>query len=296
MTQPFPMLIFRQTTIGIALLMAPAPGLAQESAGVWDSLGSILGAVGTRSAGIVRWTFPRSDLTVRVEDVTIAASLALGSWAGFGVVGGDTVVMGDLVLRTTELRGALDQLSRSGLTVTAVHNHLVGEEPRMIYVHYMGRGSALILARRVREVLDRTATPAPTATPPAAVIIDTALIHHELGIPSKANGTVAQVSVDLAPDIVRMHGEPLAHALGLLSPINLQLVTPGRYVATGDFAVAGEAVQRVLDALTRSGVLITALHSHMIGESPPVYFIHFWADGAPVEVLRALRAAVDSAR
>jgi len=84
-------------------------------------------------------------------------------------------------------------------------------------------------------------------------------------------------------------------ALGYGSPVNIQMVSTQRAVATGDFAVPGTRVEPLLGALARNGITATALHTHMIGESPAIYFIHFWADGPLADVVRGLKAAVDAA-
>ena len=93
-----------------------------------------------------------------------------------------------------------------------------------------------------------------------------------------------------------MDGMTVTPALGYASPVNIQAVDASRAVATGDFAVVGEKVQPMLQAFAAQGITATALHTHMISESPKVYFIHFWADGPLVKVVEGLRAVVDAAR
>jgi hypothetical protein len=74
------------------------------------------------------------------------------------------------------------------------------------------------------------------------------------------------------------------------------MVDGRRAVATGDFTLTGEQVDPLLDALARNGIVATAVHSHLIGESPTLYYVHFWADGELRTVLRGLRTALDAAR
>jgi hypothetical protein len=62
----------------------------------------------------------------------------------------------------------------------------------------------------------------------------------------------------------------------------------------GDFIMTGHEVQPVLQAMRRGGMHILALHNHMIGETPPVYFLHYWGSGAAPQLAQALRAALDS--
>jgi hypothetical protein len=139
------------------------------------------------------------------------------------------------------------------------------------------------------------ATASPHAAPEAPTI-DTAMVYGALGTSGKANGDVAQLSYILVPGRVTMEGHTVVPALGYGSPINVQMMSASRAVATGDFAVVGEKVHGVLGARARHDIAGTAVHSHLIGERPTICCIHFWADGAPADVLQGLRAAVDAAR
>ncbi len=135
-----------------------------------------------------------------------------------------------------------------------------------------------------------------TAPAPQPLTIDTALVFNTLGLHGRAQGAVAQVSVVLVPGTVTLHGRTLTPALGYGTPINVQAVSPDRAVATGDFTVLAAKVTPVFEALTAHGITATALHSHLVGEEPKLYYMHFWADGSLSDVLRGLRAALDAAR
>lgn len=282
----------------LLVIASPYASSAQSNLGAaWDSVGSILQAPGMLTGGYRRYNLPRGDITLRVGDVTVAPSLALGAWAGFGGTPTDAIMMGDLVLTNAEIKPVLAEFARQRLDVTAVHNHLTGEEPRITYVHFHGQGRASDLATRLNHVLALTATPRPvTASSPKPVTIDTAMVFRALGASGKAQGDVAQLSFILVPGRVTMHGRTVVPALGYGSPVNVQMVDPSRAVATGDFAVLGTEVDGVLDALATHDIAATAVHSHLIGEQPPLYYLHFWADGRLTDVLRGLRAALDAAR
>ena len=269
---------------------------AQNGQGaLWDSVAVILRAPASAAAGYTRYNFPRRDIALKVGDVAVAPGLALGSWAGFAGSADSAVAMGDLVLLPGELSAALRELDQAGLEVTAIHNHLAGEVPALSYVHFHGEGKVLSLAAAVDRALLRTATPRPvTAAAAAPVSIDTAAVFRVLGIRGRASGAVAQLSPVLVPGAVTAHGHTLVPALAYGSPINLQLVSADRMVAAGDFAVLEARVTPLLHALTSHGITATAMHSHLVGESPRVYYIHFWADGKPSEVLEGLGAALRS--
>jgi hypothetical protein len=286
-------------TRALLLLMSlPATALGQGApAAPWDSVGKILGTRPTPTGGYYRYTWPRRDLTLRIGDVTVAPALGLGMWAGFAGDPADATMMGDLVLTSDELKPVLDALARQRIAVTAIHNHLAGATPEITYVHFHAQGPALALAVRLDSVLARTGAPRPvTPAPPAPLTIDTALVFGTLGISGRAQGAVAQVSTQLVPGPVTVDGHPVNAALAHGTPINLQMVGPDRLVATGDFTVLGSRVAPVIDALVAHGITATALHTHLIGDEPRVYYIHFWADGPVARVTAGLRAALDAAR
>ena len=282
----------------LVLNALPRVASAQSSlAAPWDSVGRILKTSGALTGGYYRYGWPRRDLTLRIGDVTVSPALALGAWAGFSGDPTDATMMGDLVLTSGELKPVLAELARQRIAVTAIHNHLAGEEPQITYVHYHGQGAALELAVRLDRVLALTGAPRPvTMAPPQPVTIDTALVFGTLGLAGRAQGAVAQMSTVLVPGTVTMHGRTVTPALGYGTPVNIQALGPDRAVAAGDFAVLAAKLAPVLEALTAHGITATAVHSHLVDEEPTIYYMHFWADGPLPDVLRGLRAALDAAR
>ena len=287
------------TALPLLLLLSLAGGRASAQAKsdpLWDSVGAILKSPPTAASGYIRYNFPRRDIPLKLGDVSVAPGLALGSWAGFAGKADSAVAMGDLVLLGSEVTAVLRELDQAGIEVTAIHNHLAGEVPALTYVHFHAEGTALSLATALDRVLARSATPRPVAAAaPATLSIDTAMVFSALGIRGRASGAVAQLSPVLVPVPVTIGGRPLIAALAYGSPINVQLVSPDRMVGAGDFAILEARVTPLLHALTSHGITATAMHSHLVGESPRIYYIHFWADGKPNDVLAGLRAALDAA-
>ncbi len=262
--------VFEVLVLGcLAAPLAAQAGLGQP----WDSVGRILETPGVSAGSYYRYNLPRRDITLRVGDVTVAPALALGAWTGVSGDPKDATMMGDLVVTSRELGPVLAELARQRINVTAVHNHLVGEEPQITYVHFHRQGDALHLATRLNGVIALTATPRPVAaTLPKPLAIDTSAVFGTLGRSGKAQGEIAQLSFILVPGTVTMDGRTVTPALGYGSPINVQMVNPSRAVATGDFAVTGVNVDAMLDALASHGIVATAVHSHLIGESPQLYY------------------------
>ncbi len=266
-----------------------------QNATTWDSVGAVLQSTAVSGGGYQRYNFPRRDITLRIGDLTVSPALALGTWAGFSGTPDEATMMGDLVLLTDEMKPVLSELARQGLDVNAIHNHLAGESPSIRNVHYHGQGRAIDLARRLDRVLALTATPRPVGiAAPRPATFDTTMVFRALGISGRAQGDVANVTYMLVPVSVTMHDHPVEPTMSFRSPVSIQMVDSTRAVATGDFAVLGARVDPVLDALAGNGITATAVHSHLVGEQPTIYFIHFWADGRPSEVLRGLRAAAEA--
>lgn len=284
------------TLVVATCLAAPALGAQLAPEPAYDSVAAILRTPLVVQGGYRRFNLPRRDLTVSHGDVTIAPALALGGWVGFDGDGRAAMVMGDLVVTASELGDVERALVAGGIEVQAVHNHLVGEVPAIAYVHLHAHGAPVAIARALDAALARTGTPRPVAAAAGPVTADTARVFAALGARGRGTGAVASVTLELVPGPVRAGGMPLRASLALASPINVQFVSPGRAVATGDFAVTGGQLQPLVRALVTGGVTVTAVHSHLVGESPQVLYVHFWGDGDPDAVLATLRAAADAAR
>lgn len=280
----------------LILAGVPAPAQAPRAA-VWDSVGAILQTPPVAAGGYQRFNLPRRDLALKVGELAVSPSLGLGAWVGFVGSGPDTTMMGDLVVLPSELKGVLAELSAQNVTVTAIHNHLAGETPSIRNIHFHGQGRPMDLARRLDRVIALTATPRPVVPAQRRPLsVDTAMVFRELGPGASASGDLVTMTWMLVPGPVTMHGHPVDASLSLRSPVAIQFIDSTRAVATGDFTILGERVDPLMDALAANGIMATALHSHMIGEQPTTYYVHFWADGRHLDVLRGLRAAAEAGR
>jgi hypothetical protein len=261
----------------------------------WSAVDQALGRSGTTQPdGVRRYGFPRSDLHVQLDGVAIKPALALGGWLAFQPMGRDSMVMGDLVLTPEEVNPVMAELLKGGIQVTAVHNHLLRSSPETIYMHVFGRGDPVRLAASLHSALGLSHTPPPS--PPAAaqpaIDLDTAAVDRILGGSGKASGGVYQFTFPRAERIME-DGMQEPASMGTGTAINFQPVGAGRAAITGDFVLLAGEVDPVMRALRSGGIEITALHSHMLGEQPTIYFMHFWAVDEATRLATGLRTALD---
>jgi hypothetical protein len=269
----------------------------QSSAAVnWSTVEQTLGRKGALNpGGVMKFGFPRSDLQVTVGDVQLKPALALGGWVAFKpLAGGRAMALGDLVLTPDEVGPVMQRLQQGGISQTAVHNHLLGEDPRVMYMHIMAEGDAGQLAETLRAALGESKTPltvSPPAAPNAAIDLDTTAVARALGYSGKVNGGVYQVSVPRAERITDM-GQEIPPSMGVATGINFQPTGGGKAAITGDFVLLGSEVNPVMRTLRENGIQVTAVHSHMLQESPRLFFMHFWANDDATKLATGLHAAL----
>jgi hypothetical protein len=282
-------------SVGPSRAVQGQPGGAGAQLG-WAAVERALGRPGAAQPGdVVRFSFPRSDLHVTVDGVQLRPALALGSWIAFRrVEGGTAMAMGDLVLAEDEVAPVMSRLQQGGVQQTAVHNHLLRESPRVMYMHVEAHGDPLRIAETVRAALGLTRTPMeppPAQTAAGAIDLDTAAVARALGHSGRVNGGVYQVSVPRA-ETIREGGHEVPPSMGVATAINFQPTGGGRAAITGDFVMIAGEVNPVIRVLRENGIEVTALHSHMLGEEPRLFFMHFWANDDAVKLANGLRAAL----
>jgi uncharacterized protein DUF1259 len=284
---------------GLALIVVDGQAQRPLAPIDWKQVDQALGKSGALQAdGAYKLALPRGDLHVTAGGVVVKPTLALGSWVGFKQVSDtDAMLMGDLVLVESEIGPVVGQLQEGGIEQTALHNHLLQESPHVMYMHVAGRGRPVRLAGAIHAALALTGTPFGAAPPPAATPegtlgIDTAQIGGILGYHGKVNGGVYQVGVPRA-ETVTADGIEVPPSMGLATAINFQPTGGGNAAITGDFVLLGTEVNPVIRALRSSGIAITALHSHMLTETPHLFFVHYWANDDALKLARGLRAALE---
>jgi hypothetical protein len=279
------------------LFVTSASSQTAAGTGDWKQVEDAMGRPGQAQPGdVIRFGMPRKDLHMVLNGVEIKAGLALGSWAAFKRHGSEAMVMGDLVLTEDEVEPVMLKLQEGGIQESALHNHLLGESPHVMYMHIVGHGDPAQMAKAIREALTLTKTPAPSASPaaqtPAELGFDQKQVEQIIGHAGKVNGGILQIGVPRAETITDS-GIAVPPSMGVATALNFQPTGSGKAAITGDFVLLGAEVNPVIKALRQNGIAVTAVHSHMLMEEPRLFFMHFWANDDAVKLAKGLRAALD---
>jgi hypothetical protein len=244
----------------------------------------IASAAGTKATttpdGAVRIAWARTDVAVKVDGMGLKPFAGLGSWAAFTAAPHGAMVMGDTVVFQDEVAPAMDAAFAGGPEVSALHNHFFYDEPKVYFMHIGGIGEPKKLASAVKGVWDaikkvRADRPQPATNfggdAPKEGKIDAAAIEKALGHKSETQAGVVKVTIGRES---KMHGVSVGGSMGITTWAAFS-GSDDLAAVDGDFAMAATEVQPVLRALRKANINVVALHNHMIGEQPALYFTHF---------------------
>jgi hypothetical protein len=285
--------------LGVCLIL-PRLSAAQQMPAEYQQLLTTLGRSGDFKANVLKVNIPRNDVQVTVAGVRTPTPFGFGGWLAFTKgTGGMEIMMGDLVLLQDEISPVMSALLDNGFDVTALHNHFLQDEPRMMYMHVHGHGTAADLAKKVKPALDligkgRTAPPATAAaaTAGAAPKIDGARLSQIVGQPGEQTGDVYKITIGRDDLKLTEMGAPINARMGLNTWAAF-VVTDADAAIAGDVAMLGTEVTPVLKALRQHGIDIVAIHQHMTNTTPTVYFLHYWGKGRADQLAAGFKAALD---
>ena len=257
-----------------------------------ETIEDIIGKKGTLQADVLKFTFPRYDLKVNIGTITLEPEFALTSWMALHQVNNDCTVMGDIVLLEDEVSPVMSQAIANGFEITALHNHLLYEIPRIMFMHISGLGNAQQLAQGIKNMLSETGTPITAKSSSSTLSPDYwSSVETIMGAKGKQVGNVIQFSFPRA-DTIKEFNMTIPPSMGISQAINFQ--SEGEYAAvTGDFVLISEEVEHVVRTLKQYGISITAIHNHMLYEEPRLFYLHFWAVDNPEMLAYALRQTLE---
>ncbi len=120
------------------------------------ALAKIVGTPGEQNGQVYKITIGRPDLKVQEMGAPINARMGLNTWAAFFGTDANAVVAGDVAMLDSEVTPVLKALRANGIDVVAIHHHMTGTQPTVIFLHYWGQGPAQKLAAAVRAAVDLT--------------------------------------------------------------------------------------------------------------------------------------------
>jgi hypothetical protein len=287
------------TKLGLLLLTGVA-AIAQTMPADYDTVLKTLGKQGDFKANVLKVNIPRSDLKVSIDGIATPTPFGFGGWLAMTKGdGGNDVMMGDLVLLEDEVNPVMSALLDNGLEVTALHNHFFFENPRIFYMHVHGHGKAAELAAKVKPAVDRIGRGSPqhqstisggTATVSAGQI-DTAKIAKLVGHEGEQNGPVYKITIGRDDLNVKEIGATINARMGLNTWAAFFGSDSNAEIA-GDVAMLANEVTPVLKALRANGLNVVAIHNHMTGGQPAIYFLHYWGTGPADKLAGGFKAAL----
>jgi hypothetical protein len=289
----------RFLTVCTALFVTLASTVsAQDMPAEYQQVLTTLGKQGDFKDNVLKVNIPRNDVAVTVANVKTPTPFGFGGWVAMTKGTGMDVMMGDLVLLQDEVNPVMSALLENGLEATALHNHFFWDEPRMFYMHVHGHGTPAELARKLKPALDLigksstrpTSAPAAPASAPAAAI-DTAKIAQIVGAQGEQTGAVYKITIGRADVKLTEMGASINARMGLNTWAAFVGTNENAAVA-GDVAMLSGEVTPVLKALRRNGLDVVAIHHHMTGTTPTIFFLHYWGTGPADKLATGFKAAV----
>ncbi len=285
----------------LVFLLGGAAVFAQGIPGDYQGVLTTLGKQGDFKDNVLKINIPRNDVKVTIDGIATPTPFGFGGWLAMTKgSGGDDVMMGDLVLLEDEVNPVMSALLDNGFDVTALHNHFFFDSPRMFYMHVHGHGKAADLARKVKPAVDlightsiqHHGSDAGGRETVSAGSIDTAKLAKIAGHEGEQNGQVYKITVGRDDVKVTEMGAPINSRMGLNTWAAFFGSDANAEIA-GDVAMLGPEVTPVLKALRSHGLQVVAIHQHMLGTQPTVYFLHYWGTGPAEKLASGFKAALD---
>ena len=259
----------------------------------------ITGIKGKVNNGEYKITIPQNDLSVMVDGFKIIPPMGLGTWIAFTPAKDGAMIMGDLILTETDLKPVQQEVIRQGLTITAIHNHFVRNHPNVVYMHIGGSGNTELMAQKAKALLEKIKevrggdpSKGTASSEPVANTLDTKKLDEVMGYKAEMAKGVYKYTIGRPDVVLKEHGVTVTTFLGFNTWAAFQ-GTPDHAAVAGDFAMLQDEVADVIKALVENGIEVVAVHNHMVGEQPKIFFLHYWGVGNAEQLAKGLKAALD---
>jgi hypothetical protein len=289
--------------ISSAEALSVKPKTPPLSAQEIEAVESAMGKKGNYNAeqAVHTTPFPRNDLKVTVKGESVPISFGFGGWAAIKktVDGKSAVLMSDTVLLEEEANPLISAAHANGLDISAIHNHFFYEQPRIFYMHLHGMGQPAELAKMFAATIrDSKLAPAnqPKTTAPSGPTskelfnlpaLD-AIVKHTGAV----NGPTYKYTVGRDDLTIMAMGAEMTAAIGLNSWASFAGNNETAHIA-GDIAMLEGEVNPVIKTLRANNLEVVALHNHMLGDDPRIFFLHYYGRGPATRLAQGFRAALD---
>ena len=136
-------------------MISPPPSSSPETQIDWSKIESILSRTGQHKGNLLQLSVPRAE-TITENGMNVPPSMGMATAINFQMVGENAATTGDFVLLASEVNPVVKALTEHGIAVTAIHNHMLLESPRLFFLHFWGFDNAEKLARGLKAGLDKT--------------------------------------------------------------------------------------------------------------------------------------------
>jgi hypothetical protein len=223
--------------------------------------------------------------------------MGLAGGMGFRAHPSGAMLVGVMPVAADELQTVVSAFANAGLEVTALHSHFIGEEPRILFIHFGGVGNAIALARGVHDVQDaivrvRTGYPLKAAPVESGSDLDVAKLDAILGLHGERDNGVYRVAIP-RPDVrVTELGVDLG---ATMSPTSWAAFegTAERAAVAGELMVTTTETQPVIHTLREARIGVVGIHDNSSREDPRLVFVSFWGVGRSDALAAGVRKALD---
>lgn len=252
---------------------------------------------------VFKISIPRTDVQVTVDGWKIPPFMGLTSWTSFSFMAAKKaiLVMGDLVLFEDEVNLVMRVVLENGLQVTALHNHFFYDHPRVFFMHIEGSGKTEMLAKAVKNSLDKVKE-IRKLYPSVSVTFGDSPLGETSSIAQKTIEDILQVKGNSQNGMVKVvlgRTTKMGQIIGKEMGVNSWAAFAGtddNAVVDGDIAIFEDELQKVLKALTRADINVVAIHNHMIHDDPHVLFLHYWGRGSVKKLAKGVKSALDQTK
>ena len=275
---------------------APA-AQAQKEGEPWQPVRAALGHEGKVDQGVLRVNFVGSDLgkSVTIDGSTVKPGVVYQTWFGFmPMPGGQTMMMGDLCLKQTEVAAAQRAVFAAGFEISGLHNHVLNESSPMVFMHISGDGDLAKMSEAIKTILATTATPTGKEEEEEEVDRpDWSAVCKVFGAQGEAEGNAIEFAFPRA-DPLKMNGMPVPSGEGFETANEASFISAGngQAIVYIEFLLKPSEVTPTLQSLVEAGLTVQAVHNHMISEEPRLIFVHAWGRGEAVKMAEGVKSAL----